>query len=204
MTTKAKGHFNKILAVDCETSGLALGSLDPTYDREYNRHYQSVSWGLIVADANTLKSIETLYVEIKWNGTSEWNARAEQVHGLSKQYLEVNGVSEEEAIQQMGSLILKHFADTPITLLGHNVASFDRYFLCDLFQRHGITIKTSNRMVDTFSVGFCTVGTYNSDELFESVGLPVRDASKHNALTDTEYALESARRIKKAFSKILE
>ena len=199
---KPKGFMEKILAIDCETTGLAQGSLNPVYDTENNKRYQSIAWGLIVASATTFKPIEKLYVEIKWDGESEWSKQAEGVHGLSKKYLNEHGVDEISAIEQIGSLIMKHFGDGSVSLLGHNVATFDRYFLRDLFERNGIKLKISNRLIDTYSVGLCTLGTFNSDDLFESVGLPDRDPEKHNALTDTEYALESMRRIHVAFQNL--
>ena len=40
--------------MDCETTGLAINRDDPSYDPENDIEYQSVSWGLIVADAATL------------------------------------------------------------------------------------------------------------------------------------------------------
>jgi len=80
-----RGYFEKLLAMDCETTGLKYNADDPSGG------YQAVSWGLIVANALTLKPIEEMYIEIKWNGMSTWSQEAEQVHGLTKEHLNKNG-----------------------------------------------------------------------------------------------------------------
>ena len=58
MTTvknKPRGYFEKILAMDCETSGLNFNAVDPSDG------FQSVSWGFAVADAQTLKPISASF-----------------------------------------------------------------------------------------------------------------------------------------------
>jgi len=204
MTTvkgKPRGYFEKVLALDCETTGLAYNSDDPSIEND-GREYQSIAWGLVVADAKTLKPIEELYVEIKWDGKSEWNMRAQGVHGLSKEHLEENGMSSEDAVLAIGNLIMKYWGpEGNIRLLGHNVVTFDMWFLKRLMRAQGINLKFGNRHIDTCSIGFATFETFNSDDLFKAAGLPERDASKHNALDDAKYALESARRVKMIFQK---
>ena len=59
---KPRGYFEKILAMDCETTGLAVNRDDPSYDQEKGIEYQSVSWGFIVANAQTLEPIEKIYI----------------------------------------------------------------------------------------------------------------------------------------------
>lgn len=202
---KPRGYFEKLLAMDCETTGLTFNSDDPSVG------HQAISWGLIVADAATLKPIEELYLEIKWNEDSvaarqkdpSFGKRAEQVHGLSKSYLDENGITETEAVEKIGSLIMKYWGpEVSIRTLGHNVATFDLWFFKRLFRKFGIELKFGNRHYDTNSIGFATFGTFNSDDLFEACGLNAR--GDHNALHDAKYALESARRIKLIFNKGLE
>ena len=194
---KPRGYFEKLLAIDCETSGLKYNSDDPSED------FQSVSWGIIVADAKTLKPIEELYVEIKWDGESLWSMGAQKIHGLSKEYLEENGMTDEEAVVAIGSLIAKHFGtDNALCCLGHNVATFDVPFLKRLFRKHGIELKFGNRHVDTSSIGFVNWGVFTSDALFEEVGYEAR--GDHNALDDARMALEAARRTRVIFQSVLE
>lgn len=206
MTTdkKPRGYVEFVCFIDAETSGIAMGADDPSFDPVTGDTYQAVSFGVIVANANTLKPIEELYVEIKWNGESKWDKRAEAVHGLSLAYLEENGVDEEEAVFQIASLFLKYWGpDSPICLGGHNVATFDRFFLRRLLRKHGIEVKLAPKSIDTNSVGFATFGTHNSDDLFALVGCPDRSQG-HNALQDARNALQAVRTVRSLFTRCLE
>lgn len=199
---KPRGYFTNVLAFDCETSGVAIGQLDPTHNPETGETYQMVSAGFIVADVATLQPIDQLYVEIKWNGESTWNDGAEKIHGLSKAHLEVNGLTEEEAVSEIGTFLMNHFGpDNCIHMLGHNVATFDRYFLFRLFEKFGIELQFGNRHIDTYSLGVTLLGAYNSDQLFDELGLGTRDA--HNALEDTQLTLEAAKRMQRIFRSVL-
>jgi DNA polymerase III epsilon subunit-like protein len=202
ITKQPIGYFDKILFIDCETTGLFFNG-NPVTDPLTGESYQAVSYGLIVTDANTLEPIEDLYVEIKWNGISHWNKKAEVVHGLSLQYLEEHGVEEEEAVVQIASLILKYWGpDSSVCLGGHNVATFDRLFLQDLLNRHGVNVKMGNRTIDSSAIGFATFGTYNSDDLFATVGLDHREA--HNALVDAHSSLTAVRTVRNLFSRCID
>lgn len=190
-------EFHKFLAIDAETSGMCTSGDDPSVG------YQMVSIGLIVSEPKTFKEIEELYIEIKWNGESEWNDYAFKIHGLSKEYLEENGVDEEDAAAQILELIMRHFDTTKaITLCGHNAASFDKYFLKSLFRKFGIELKFSHRVIDSFTVGLVAVNAYDSDELFAKMELAPR--RMHNALEDIKYTLKSIRMINKLIQRCLE
>lgn len=200
---KPRGWFEKLLAVDCETSGLFFNEDDPSYDAETGAHHQAVSWGLIVANAHTLKPIEELYLEVQWDGKSEWNKRAENIHGLSKAYLKENGIPLEEAAAAIGNLVIKHWGPNGnIRLLGHNVTTFDKKFLQRTMRTAGIEFKFGSRHIDTNSIGFATFETYNSDDLFEAVGFD--DRGDHNALEDARMALEATRRVRAVFNSALD
>ena len=202
MSDKPRGYFKFLLAADAETSGVAIGCDDPTHDPEKNVTYQSVSWGFLVLDADTLKEVDRLYLEIKWNGTSTWEPRAEAVHGLSKEYLEEHGMTEEEAVVEIGNLVIKYWGtDSPVCLLAHN-ANFDLCFLRQLTRSQGLDFKYGNRIIDTNGIAFATFGTYTSDEFFEAAGLPER--KQHNALEDIEYTVEALRRTRMVFNAGLE
>ena len=112
-------------------------------------------------------------------------------------------MTEEEAALAIGTLVLKYWGpDGNICLLGHNVATFDMWFLKRLMRNQGVELSFGNRHFDTFSLGQGTLCIFNSDDLFNECGLPVR--AKHNAMEDIEYTLESARRIKMIFNDILD
>lgn len=189
---KPRGYFKYILAMDCESTGLFFNNDDPSI--EGDAYHMAVSWGLIVLDADTLAEVDRLYVEIKWDGKSAWDDGAEKVHGLSKEHLDKNGMSEEDACCAIANLIVKYWGNTPIVTLGHNVVTFDLYFLKNMMRRQGIELIFGNRHIDTNSVGFVSMSTYNSDELFEVMGLEER--TLHNALEDIELTVEVCRRIR--------
>jgi len=185
--------INKILAMDCETTGLKFGSLDPSIG------HQSLSWGMIVADAN-FKELDSLYLEIKWDGVSNWETRAEQVHGLSRDYLEANGMDKEDAAATIAEFILKHFdIDESIVCLGHNVRNFDLPFLVRLLSEFDLKFKFAHRAIDTFSPGFVLAGKTNSDEIFQYFGMPPRH--QHNALEDARRALKVCRNIRRLWKQ---
>ena len=197
------GYMEKILVADCETSGMAFNSDDPSIDSVTGQTFQSVSWGFVVADATTFQPIEKLYLEIQWDGVSKWEPKAQAVHGLALEYLEANGMSEEDAVVAIASLILKYWGpDGSVSLGGHNVATFDLHFLRRLMRSQGIEIKFAHRHVDTSSIGLATFGTFTSDGLFEAVGIEAR--GKHNALDDAEHSLRAMRVVKQLFNACLE
>lgn len=205
MSNKPRGYIDRVLFIDAETSGLAYSSKDPSYDEATGETYQAVSWGMVVADAKTLKAIDKLYVEIKWNGESTWSKEAQKVHGLSLKYLEQNGITEEEAVVEIAGLILKHWGtDGVVCLGGHNVATFDKFFLVRLLEQFGITIKFGSKTIDTNAIGFAVFATHNSDDLFETVGLPPRDPEKHNSLVDADNARRAVLAVRQLAAQCLD
>lgn len=191
---KPKGSFDYLLIMDCETSGLAFNTDDPSIDPITNKTYQSISWGMIVVNVHTLKVLDTLYLEIKWDGKSAWTKEAQSVHGLTIDYLEENGLTPEEAVIKIASLVLQYWGpDNPVCVAGHNVGSFDLWFLKRLLRDHDINIKFGSRVVDTNSIGIAAYRAFNSDDLFTATGSPVRDSHNHNALTDAYAVLNVLR-----------
>ena len=199
LNKKPKGFFKYILAMDCETTGIH----NVKEDDDPSIGQQAISWGFIVADAQTLLPVEELYVEIKWNDESK-NARernpsfslgASDIHGLTFAHLEEHGVTEEEAVVQIIELILKYWGPSQqLKCLGHNVASFDIPFLKSLFRRFGVEVMFASRHCDSNSVGFAVLETYTSDQFFSAMGFS--DRGSHNALEDIMHSLESCRRIR--------
>ncbi len=184
-----KGYFERILAIDTETSGLFMGRETPVKDGD--EYYQVVSWGIMVLDAQTLNTIEELYIEQKWDGVAKWDARAEAVHGLSKEYLEQNGVTREEAQVQIASLIFKHWGKTSVTTLGHNSIRFDLPFLEHESKLAGIDLRFGNRHLDTNTLAFTIFGCFNSDDWFDQLGFKQR--TEHNSLEDIRMTVKGFR-----------
>lgn len=184
--------IDKILAIDIETTGFNRGD-------DITINHQIISIGLIVATGD-LEFVESFYTEIKWNGKSHWSSAAQEIHGLTVEYLNENGVDEEDAVASIAEFILKHYdPEEAIVFLGHNPRNFDVPFFKKLMHKYGIDFKVAHRAIDSFSAGFVTLGTKNSDELFE-VFYPKR--GKHNALDDAAMALGVCRKIRKIFNGI--
>ena len=195
------------ICIDWETSGASWGK-DSSID------HQGLSFGAVIFNTSTLEPVKTLYVEIKHDKKYVWSLDAERIHGLSQQYLEENGSSQEDAAILLAELILEYFgAGGKVMVMGHN-AEFDISFTNQLMQTIGIEFSKEKKtkadgwiplhhvLLDTSAVGFVTMGIFKSDLLFEAVGLEER--KEHNALTDTLYTLETARRIRLLVQTALE
>lgn len=203
--TKPRGYIEKALFIDCETSGLAYNCDDPSFNPNTGEKYQAVSFGLVVVNTNTLKEIDSLYVEIKWDGESVWDKRAQAVHGLTLDYLETHGLPREEAVLAIADLILSHWGpESPVALGGHNVATFDKYFLQRLLRSEGIEVRFGSKTIDTNAIGLAVFGTHNSDDLFNVVGLPPRDPANHNALEDARACVHVVRTVRALADACLE
>lgn len=194
MAIKPQGWFDKFLVIDCETSGLNFDHSNP----DITDGYQSVSWGLIVSDLKTMKPIDELYVEIKWDGVSKWHWKAEKTHGLTKEYLAKNGMDEEDAAIAIAQFIASHFdVNDTIICCGHNVARFDIPFLKKLLLKYDFPFSFSHRCIDSSSVAVLTIGTFTSQGMFDELGIERGDV--HNALEDARATLKACRIIKKLF-----
>lgn len=197
-----KNQIQYVLATDVETTGMSWLQGDPAKD------HQILSIGLIVADANTFETIEKKYIEIKWNEESvaaslknpEFGKKAEKIHGLTRAYLDKNGMVEEDAVCEIAELMMKYWStEVTIQLLGHNVATFDLFFIRQLLNKYELPFKFASRMYDSFSLGVGTTGAVNSDQLFDVLGFDGR--GHHNALDDAEMSLEAFRLVRKLWTK---
>ena len=201
-----KGYFKYILAIDSETTGLNKNKNEGCV----SDGHQAVSWGLVVADAETLVPIEELYLEIKWNEQSlkqkeldpDFGVTAASIHGLTYAHLEENGIDEAEAVLQILELILKYWGPTQeLKCLGHNVSEFDIPFMKSMFKRYGVDVKFANRQYDSNSIGWATIGSFTSDAFFDTMGFDTREA--HNSLEDAKMALESTRRLRVIWNDVV-
>ena len=187
---KPKNHPKFGLAIDWETSGA-------DWDNPVGSHikYQGLSFGAVVFDADTFEEIERLYCEIKFDESKySWTEEAAKIHGLTREYLEANGIDREEAAVLLAELILKYFGPNErIMFLGHNV-DFDIGFTDQLLNDFGIEIKKHHVKLDTSSTGFITTNRYKSDQLFEYLGFDKRNA--HNAMDDILMTIETCRIIR--------
>lgn len=196
-TKQATPQFGCCL--DWETSGACWGG-DSTKD------YQGISFGVIIFDTATFDPVEKMYVEIKFNKSRyKWSPEAEAIHGLSREYLEKNGVTQVEAATMLAELILKYFGTDKVMFLGHNT-EFDRRFTNQLMNTIEIEFSVEKQtdfdswiqlhhvILDTSSTGFIALGLFKSDLLFEKIGFETRGA--HNALVDAEQTLGTCKAIR--------
>lgn len=200
MTIKTKQITPRFgLCLDWETSGA-------TWSGDSSIEYQGLTFGAVVFDVETLEPVKTLYCEIKFDESKyKWADSAEKIHGKSREYLAQHGISQEEAAELLGGLILEYFGTGKVMFMGHN-ANFDIRFTNQLMQVIGIEfgverkteaagwIEVHHVVLDTSGMGFIALGLYKSDLLFDAIGLEER--GEHNALTDALYTLQTANAIR--------
>lgn len=176
------------LAIDWETSGYSYPN--------YAEKHQGISFGAIIFEVATLEPVETIYHEIKFNPKYEWSSGAERVHGLTREYLDQNGVTQAEAALSLCNLIVSHIGTEDIVLLGHRVY-FDKAFTQQLTESQDVFLKYHPIMFDSCSMGSLLLEVSRSDDVFQLMGLPQR--TTHNALEDIMYNLEAVRKMKEYF-----
>lgn len=190
----------KGVVIDWETSGNDWES-KTVYDLA--KKYQGISYGMVVFDTTTLEPLDTLYREIRFDGSKYgWDAEAEAIHGLSQAYLEMKGVAHDEAAMDMAEMILKHFTpQEPILFLGHNT-EYDKAFTEQLLEPYNLMFKIHNTHLDTSGTAYLNFGLHRSDDVFHFLGLPQR--KEHNALEDCIFTLEAAKRMRVLMTSALQ
>ena len=175
------------LAIDWETSGSDWNNPEGSHIK-----YQGLSFGAIVFDAETFEEIEEVYVEIKFDADKySWDMGAQKVHGLTREYLEANGIEREEAAVILAELIIKYWGpEGRVMFLGHNI-DFDIKFTKQLLGDFGIPLNKHHVQLDTSGTGMIALGIFKSDQLFEALGFEKR--GEHNALQDVKMTLETCK-----------
>jgi oligoribonuclease (3'-5' exoribonuclease) len=179
------------LAIDWETSGYSVPN--------YAEKHQGISFGAHIFDIETFESVDSLYLELKFDASKyEWDMGAQGVHGLTREHLAQHGVSQEFAAEELGTMILKYIGTDKIVLLGHRVF-FDQAFTDQLMSSIGLELKYDPVKIDTSSIGLTFLHTARSNELFNIMGF--EDRKDHNSLEDITMTLESVRIMKSIFMK---
>jgi len=183
------------LAIDWETSGAVFGG-------DSSKDHQGLSFGAIVFNTQTFEPVDELYLEIKFNPKKyQWTQAAQNIHGMTVEYLEENGVTQQDAAIALAELILKYWGpSSKVMFLGHN-PGFDIRFTDQLLRTIDIEfsiersstlsgwIQLHHVVLDTSALGFITFGLFKSDLLFEAIGFDARGA--HNSLDDIKMTLET-------------
>jgi len=187
-------RINKFLCFDSETTGLCFNNYDPSIDPITGGIYQAISWGLIISDTAHYEPERELYVELKWDPNTIWTREAENIHGLSKDYLEEHGKTNEEAAEEIGTFLFETFSTDAIPIAGHRIPGFDFWFLKRFFEDNDIPFKIrQNFFLDLFPIGAVVLNAFSSNEIFDALGFPPRQ--KHNALEDARMTLEAMKMI---------
>lgn len=176
------------IAIDWETSGSAWGQ-DSTID------YQGVSFGAAIFRLSDFEIVDTLYCEIQFDESKyKWSDQAQKIHGLTREHLAANGMSQEDAAVALMSLYVKYFApDEYVYILGHHV-DFDIEFTKQLLVPFGIMFNIGATRIDTSGTGLIMFGIHKSEDLFQFLGLPPRQT--HNALEDVVLTVEAAKNMR--------
>lgn len=182
------------LGIDWETSGFSTP--------DYAKSHQGISFGAIIFDVRALEPVEMLYHEIKFNSKLyQWSDGAQKVHGLTREYLEENGVDQERAASDLCNLIIKYIGTEDVMLMGHRV-HFDKAFTQQLTKSIDIDLNYHPTTIDTASMCTALMEMSKSEEIFQTLGMPPRQ--QHNAMEDILYTLQSVKRIKELFFKGIE
>lgn len=189
------------ICIDWETSGY-----NPPREMEghfigYADKHQGIALGAVIFDVQTFEAIDTFYVEIKFDSKYEWSDGAEKIHGLSREHLEKNGSSKEDAAIAFANFLVKYFMpDEELLVMGHN-KDFDIAFLHQFLEPFGIMPKIWYRGINTCDIGIVCFGLPKSDLIFEHIGLPPRQ--DHNALEDAIYTLEVCKTVRTIMNSVL-
>lgn len=179
------------LAFDTETTGYSIPN--------YAEKHQAISFGLIVFDVATFEPVEEDYFLVKYNPAKyEWSETAAKIHGLTPEYLNANGLSQEDAAVRFFSLVLKYFATEDVMALGHRV-NFDIAFANQLADIIQIQPNWHPVKIDSCALGSALLGISKSDDLFKELGF--EDRGVHNALEDIRYTLTAVSLMQKVFQE---
>jgi DNA polymerase III epsilon subunit-like protein len=199
------------LCIDWETSGAKFGA-------DSSKSFQGISFGAIVFRTDDFSPVAKLYRLVKFDAAkgaygqpAEWTDFAQGIHGITREHLEENGLSQEDAAIELVEMIVKYFGPGgKVMFLGHN-PWFDirftnqllhsiNFMLTDEPDEERVTkpnftfIDLHHVVLDTSALGYITMGLYKSDLLFDKLGFAERGA--HNALTDAEQTLETCEAVR--------
>lgn len=180
-----------ILGIDWETSGSEFGG-------DSSEKYQGIALGAIIVKFENYEIVDEFLTYIKFDPKKyNWSAKAESIHGLSREDLNEIGISQEEAAIDFVVFIMKYFGPNPtIMIFGHN-ADFDIAFTKQLLEPFGLMFNLHHVNLDTASIGLSTSGVYSSEILFTDLGLPKR--KEHNPLEDIKYTLEILKNVREVY-----
>lgn len=185
-----------ILLCDVETTGSTFGSYEETFSK-----YQAVGFGAIVATSDTFEEVASLDFLVKYDASKyEWSEQAEKIHGLTRERLATEGLSNEDAALALGEFILKHFGVGKVMFANHN-PWFDIEALKQLLAPFGVMPDIHHVVLDTSSLGFVAMGKYRSNDVFSFFN--GERPAVHDALGDARMALGVLKGIREICNSVL-
>lgn len=166
------------LFLDTETGGL-----------EVARH-SLLSMGLAVGEDGVLRDSLEILVRHEPYVVSAGGMAVNRIDLVQHDRVALDGPA---ALTAFDAFLQKHFpGDSPVTLVGHNVA-FDRAFLGAFLEGLGRPLepRISHRIVDTHSLacalrdaGRLALNNLSSSALFQHFGIVIPEDKRHTALGD--------------------
>jgi DNA polymerase III epsilon subunit-like protein len=179
------------MCIDWETTGIDWNNPTNTPVK-----YQGISFGLVIFRFKNFEIVDTLYREIKFvESEYKWDDSAEKIHGLSREHLEANGISQEDALCDFIEFTEPYFGSplSNVWLMGHHI-DFDIRMTDHLFKKFGIELPFDKFFkLDTVAASMIAFGDYKSEALFQRLGFEER--TTHNALEDAIKTVEAAQAI---------
>lgn len=191
-----KTDGNYYLGIHVETTGI-----DQSTDTEITNGHSIVALALVVCDKN-FNRVDDKIIFID-NDAPEIGTRW---HGISKSFLDEEGVSEEDAILEFANFILEHFSpEDNIVCLGQNPHSFALPFLKKLLYKNEVYINFSTNSLDLFSLTTPTMGELSIREVIDIFGdvddlPPFYQQREYACLMKAISFVETFRRLKKAWT----
>jgi len=196
--------FDKAVVIDWETSGVRDDAVPVL---SYLEGPQGIEIGAVVIDLSSWNTLGEFGSRVRFMGSHgglsyggaawerlSWSAQAEKIHGITLREL-TEAPKPVEVAERFVQFIYSHLdPNRPILLCGHN-PDFDAYFTRQLLFMAGRLpdIRFAHRRIDTFTVGFLTMGCEDSDELFLLTQGAIR--SFHNALDDARLTVSAMKSI---------
>lgn len=189
-----------VLVVDWETTGAEFGM--PV--EQIAKKYQGISIGVVVADFDTLEEVDSLYATIKYDPAYVWTQEAENIHGLTRDDLEETGLTREEVVIEVMSIIAKYWTkSSPIIFCGHNAAFDKAFFDAQILKPFNLELNFHHVVLDSAVIGMVLLGTGKSNDVFDCLAMG-EERGLHNSLEDARLCLASLRNAKLIFNGELE
>lgn len=197
-----KSDSDFYLSIHVETTGLNWDT-----DKSINEGYSIVTIGATICDKNFNKvDDKIIFIDNELSNKE----LAPEYNGITQEFLNGEGISEEDAVIEFANFILKHFSpDDNIVCLGQNVQSFCMPFLKELLHKYEVYINFSCNTLDVFSLTTPTLGELSIKEILEVFGKvedlpPSYQQEEYACLLKTFAFIETFRRIKKQWNRMIE